>query len=162
MRSIQLKTDKTIRRPIPRTTLSICPEVCKDASTAPKQSVWLILVAILMKQSRLRFREGSLPPAVYKTVIKDWWGHKGSTQTRSTPSNARSDCVYQESIQLSSSSLRLEKVSRFHLSNIPLCASVCLNVGARESFSMVLHLIFWDRIKSLIEHETHQLTILLS
>lgn len=72
MGSIQLRRVKTIRWTIPRMTLSICSEVCKDDISSTK--------AIRMTYSDCYFDEAkqtsggkpcySLPPTMYKTVFK--------------------------------------------------------------------------------------------
>lgn len=90
MRSIQLKTVKTIRWMIPRMTLSICPEVCKDDISSTKAISRTYSNCYFDEAKQTKVQGGkpcySLPPTMYKTVIKDWWEYKGSTQTRSTPS----------------------------------------------------------------------------
>lgn len=87
------------------------------------------------------------------------WECQDNIQTWSIPSTTRNDWAYQES-RLSflphSSFVRLTNIKVSSLSDFLVCTCVC----KARVFLYGAAPYFWDSMRSLIEHKTHQLTIL--
>lgn len=122
--------------------------------------VWHALTAVLMQQANQDSREKLFNSVKHLWCTREYskhWEYQDNTQTWSIPSNTRNDWAYQESrLSFPPKTQRNIKVSS--LSDFFVCTCVCKT----RVFLYGAALISETGWGLLIEHKTHQLTIMPS